>query len=157
MEGCMKKGIVLAVIMAWVLSFAGAALAAPADDAQALVKKAVAMAKEKGIDETLKVVADKSGALVNGDFYIFAVDMGKLTLVAHPMAPQLVGKDQSGMKDVKGKMFFVEFVNLAKNPGSGWVDYYWPKPGADKTPVLKSTYIERVPGTDIMFGCGFYK
>lgn len=152
----MKKGIVLAVIMALVLSFAGAALAAPADDAQALVKKAVAMAKEKGIDETLKVVADKNGALVNGEFYIFAVDMGKLTLSAHPMAPQLVGKDQSGMKDVKGKMFFVEFVNLAKNPGSGWVDYYWPKPG-DKTPVLKSTYIERVPGTDIMFGCGFYK
>lgn len=152
----MKRGIVLTVIMALVLSFAGAALAAQADDAQALIKKAIVMAKEKGLDETLKAVADKNGPFVKGELYIFAVDMKKLSLVAHPMAPQLVGKDQSGMKDVKGKMFFVEFVNLAKNPGSGWVDYYWPKPG-DKTTVLKSTYIEWVPGTDTLFGCGFYK
>ncbi len=114
------------------------------------------MVKEKGLDETIKVVADKNGPLVNGELYIFAVDMNRLTLKAHPIAPQLVGKDQSGMKDIKGKMFFLEFVNLAKNPGSGWIDYYWPKPG-DKTPVLKITYIERVPGTDTLFGCGFYR
>lgn len=146
----------MAVVTAMLLSFAGAALAAEADDAQALVKKAIAMVKEKGLDETIKAVADKNGPFVKGDLYIFAVDTTKLTLLAHPIAPQLVGKDQSGMKDVKGKMFFIEFVNLAKGAGSGWVDYYWPKPG-EKAPALKSTYIEKVPGADVFFGCGIYK
>jgi signal transduction histidine kinase len=153
----MKKFTVLAVVAAMLACFAGAALASEADDAQALVKKAVAMAKEKGLDETIKAVGDKSGPFVKGDLYIFALDMGKNVVMAHPMAPGLVGKDQSGMKDIKGKMFFIEFVSVAKSQGSGWVDYYWPKPGADKTPVLKSTFIERVPGTDTLFGCGIYK
>jgi signal transduction histidine kinase len=148
--------MVLAMVMAMLLSLAGAAWASEADDAQALVKKAIAMVKEKGLDETIKAVGDKNGAFVKGDLYLFAVDMGKLTLLAHPMNPALVGKDQSGMKDVKGKMFFIEFVNLAKGAGSGWVDYYWPKPG-DKAAALKSTYIERAPGAEVFFGCGIYK
>jgi signal transduction histidine kinase len=152
----MKKVVVLAVVMAMLLSCVGAALASEADDAQALVKKAIAMVKEKGVDETVKATADKNGPFVKGDLYVFAVDMTKLTLLSHPMNPALVGKDQSGMKDVKGKMFFIEFVNLAKGAGSGWVDYYWPKPG-DKTPVLKSTYVEKAPGADVFFGCGIYK
>lgn len=152
----MKKAIRLTAAMALVLLCVGQALASQTDEAQAMINKALAMVKDKGMDETLKVMADKNGPLVNGDLYVFAVDMNKVMVIAHPTAPQLLGKDMSVMKDIKGKMFFVEFVNLAKSAGSGWVDYYWPKPG-DKTPVLKSTFIERVPGTDILFGCGFYK
>ncbi len=152
----MKRLVALILLLSLTLFGAGAALASDADDAQALVKKAVAMAKEKGMDETLKAVGDKNGPFIKGELYLFAMDMEKMLLIAHPFNPALIGKDQSGMKDVKGKMFFVEFVNVAKNQGSGWVDYHWPKPG-DKTPVVKSTYVERVPGASVMFGCGIYK
>ncbi len=52
-------------------------------------------------------------------------------IVMHPMKPELDGKDAGGMKDPNGKALFVEFVNVARSQGGGFVDYLWPKPGAD--------------------------
>lgn len=56
-------------------------------------------------------------------------------MVMHPMKPELDGQDLSNLKDPNGKHIFVEFANTAKH-GGGFVDYFWPKPGADK-PVAK--------------------
>ena len=41
----------------------------------------------------------------------------------------------------------------AKN-GGGFVEYIWPKPGADDTP--KVSYAEMIPGTDMWLGTGVY-
>ncbi len=152
----MKKGVVWALALALVLCFAATAAADPSADAIALVKKAVAMVKEKGVDETIKAVGDPKGPLVNGEFYLWAGPLDKITMVAHPFTPHLVGKDLGTFKDINGKLIFVEFAEVAKTKGSGWVDYMWPKPGA-KTPSPKSSYVERVPGENLYFGCGIYK
>ncbi|MBI5524320.1 MAG: cache domain-containing protein [Desulfarculus sp.] len=147
---------VLILVLALTLAWGSQASAATADEAKAMVQKAIAMAKEKGLDETFKAIRDKNGPFFKGELYIFVNDMDKNITLVHPDKPQMEGKDMSGIKDVKGKMFFLEFTRVAKEQGSGWVDYYWAKPG-EKDPVLKSTYVERVPGGNVYFGCGFYK
>ncbi|MBI4798860.1 MAG: cache domain-containing protein [Desulfarculus sp.] len=154
----MKKGILMALALMLCLTWSGLAIAAEADSpdqAKALVKKAVAMAKEKGMDDTLKAVADPKGPFVSGDYYIWAGALDKVIMVAHPHQPQLVNKDLTVYKDIKGKQFFGEFVVKAKE-GGGWVDYYWPRPGT-KEQVAKSSYVEAVPGQNVYFGCGIYK
>ena len=50
-------------------------------------------------------------------------------MVAHPMKPELEGKDLAGVQDPTGKYLFRDFVDLAKQKGQGFVDYYWPRPG----------------------------
>ena len=50
-------------------------------------------------------------------------------VVMHPIKPELDGKDVSGVKDPNGKALFVEFANVARNQGSGFVDYLGPSRG----------------------------
>ncbi|HMK34031.1 MAG TPA: cache domain-containing protein, partial [Desulfomonilaceae bacterium] len=80
----------------------------------------------------------------------------KTTLLAHPFAAdKLVGADLTSFKDPKGNQFFTKFREIAVNPGSGWVEYWWPKPAA-KEPSLKKTYIMAVPGQKAYFAAGYY-
>ncbi len=127
------------------------------EQAMRLVKKAVTMARKQGLAKTVRTAADKKGQLTKGDeLYVFVGDLKKLTLLAHPITPEkLVGPDLGGLADIKGKQFFNEFVRVAQGKGSGWVNYWWPKPGAS-APSLKSTYVERVPGMDAYMACGIY-
>lgn len=127
------------------------------EQAMRLVKKAVTMARKQGLPNTVRTAADKRGALTKGEeLYVFVGDLKRLTLLAHPITPEkLVGPDLSGLKDIKGKDFFREFVQVAESKGSGWVNYWWPKPGA-AAPSLKSTYVERVPGMEAYMACGIY-
>jgi methyl-accepting chemotaxis protein len=75
-------------------------------------------------------------------------------MVMHPMKPELDGKDLSDLKDPNGKRIFVEFANAAKQ-GGGFVDYYWPKPGADK-PVSKISYVKLYEPWGWVIGSGIY-
>lgn len=152
----MRRFLVLGLVLSLGLLWIGTAVADKAADTKALVDKGVAMVKSKGKAATLKAIGDKKGPFVVGDLYLFAGPLDKTTLAAHPIKPALAGKDLSKVKDPKGKLLFVEFIKVAKKPGSGWVDYYWPKPGKDK-PVLKRTYIKRVPGENLYIGAGYYK
>ncbi len=150
----MKKILVSALCLS--LMFIGVAIADQAADTKALVEKGVAAVKEKGLEPALKEMGDPKGPFVKGDLYLFAGSMDKVTLLAHPFAKdKLVGPDLSKMKDSKGNEFFVKFKEIAEKPGSGWVEYMWPKPGA-KDPSLKKTYIMRVPGKPVYVGAGYY-
>ena len=62
-------------------------------------------------------------------------------IVMHPIKPELDGKDLSQFKDKNGKPIFVEFSNVVKAKGSGFVDYVWPKPGF-KEEVPKISYVK---------------
>jgi len=75
----------------------------------------------------------------------------------HPIKHKMEGKELIGLKDITGKRFFVEMTNIAKEKGSGWVDYMWPKPG-EKNPSKKVSYIKKcvVDGEDLILGCGVY-
>lgn len=152
----MKKWFAVAMLACALALGAGPALAQDQSaEAKAMVDKALAMVKEKGLDPALAAIGDKNGPFVQGELYIFVGDIEKVANVVHPINPNLVGKNYSGLKDVNGKMFYLEFVNAAKQ-GEGWVEYAWPKPN-EKTPSTKRSYVARVPNTNLFFVCGFYK
>ena len=88
------------------------------------------------------------------DGYFWINDMRPFA-VMHPIKPQLNGTDLSQMKDPTGKFLFVEFVNKVKKDGKGFVDYYWPKPGADQ-PVLKYSYVAGFEPWGWIVGTGVY-
>ncbi len=126
-------------------------------EAEILVKKALQMAKRSGLQNALRAAGTKNGPLMKGDeMYVYAGSMERVTLLAHPVMPEkLVGPDLSHMADIKGKCFFVDLINMARGEGTGWVDYWWPRPGEEE-PSLKSTYLMSVPGEPVYFACGIY-
>jgi methyl-accepting chemotaxis protein len=90
----------------------------------------------------------------NGEDYFWINDFGP-RMVMHPTKPELDGKDLSGSKDPNGKALFVEFVAVAKASGAGFVDYQWPRPGADK-PVDKVSYVRQFEPWGWIVGSGIY-
>lgn len=153
----MKRIVTLIVVLAFMVS--GLAAVALAEDKATpkevveKVKEAVALIQEKG-DEGIAAVQDKNGPFVWKDAYLFVLDFdGKM--LAHPMNPALVGRNMMGVKDTKGKLFNAEIINIAKNNGQGWGDYYWVKPG-EKEPSLKASFVMAVPGKNMCVGGGIY-
>ena len=86
--------------------------------------------------------------------YFWINDMSN-TMVMHPIKPALEGQDLSGLKDPTGKHFFQEFIKVVKADGEGYVDYYWPKPGAEE-PVLKYSHVEGFAPWGWIVGTGVY-
>ncbi len=152
----MRKLLALCMTLIMGLMCAGLAVADEAADTKALVEQGVAMVKDKGLDATLKAIGDPKGPFVKGELYLFAGSLDKVTATAHPFAAdKLVGPDLTNLKDPKGNQFFIKFKEVAANPGSGWVEYWWPKPN-EKEPSLKKTFIMRVPGQNTYIGAGYY-
>ncbi|MEY9789945.1 methyl-accepting chemotaxis protein [Sinorhizobium fredii] len=86
--------------------------------------------------------------------YFWVNDM-QPTMVMHPIKPELDGKDLSQNKDPNGKFLFVEFVKTVQAEGRGFVDYYWPKPGAEE-PVLKYSHVAGFKPWGWVVGTGVY-
>ncbi|ABE41057.1 Cache, type 2 [Rhodopseudomonas palustris BisB5] len=89
----------------------------------------------------------------NGD-YFWINDLGP-KMVMHPVKPELNGKDLSDEKDPTGKRLFVAFVDTVKASGAGFVDYRWPKPGADR-PQPKISYVAGFQPWNWVIGTGVY-
>jgi methyl-accepting chemotaxis protein len=77
------------------------------------------------------------------------------TMVMHPFKPQLDGKDLSNSKDPNGKKLFMEMVKVCEDKGEGFVDYSWPKYGADK-PQPKLSFVKLFKPWDWVIGSGVY-
>ncbi len=122
--------------------------------AQELVLKSIEYIKKNGNDKAFEEFNKKDGQFVNGEFYIFAFDMGGITL-AHGANVKLVGKNQTELADPKGTKFVQEFIKVAKESGEGWVDYSWIHPVSKKL-ADKATFIKKVDD-NCFIGCGFYK
>jgi methyl-accepting chemotaxis protein len=77
------------------------------------------------------------------------------TMVMHPYKPKLDGQDLSEFEDPNGKKLFVEFVKVCLEKGEGFVDYYWPKYGADK-PQPKLSFVKLFKPWNWIIGSGVY-
>jgi len=86
--------------------------------------------------------------------YFWVNDMHP-TMIMHPIKPELDGKDLTQNKDPNGFHLFVGFVDKVKAEGRGFVDYYWPKPGADE-PVLKYSHVAGFAPWGWVVGTGVY-
>jgi methyl-accepting chemotaxis protein len=89
----------------------------------------------------------------NGD-YFWINDLGP-RMIMHPAKPELNGKDLTDIKDPNGKRLFVEFANVVKSKGSGFVEYQWPKPGKD-APQPKLSYVTGFEPWGWVIGTGVY-
>jgi cytochrome c len=122
-------------------------------EAEAMVKKAVAFVKANGKDKAFEAFNDQKGKFVDGDLYIFVYDLtGKC--LSHGGNPKMIGKDLIDMKDADGKPFVKERIELIKTKGKGWQNYKWTNP-VSKAIEDKTVYVEKAD--DVIVGCGAYK
>jgi len=117
------------------------------DRAVAAVKadKAVALAKFNKGEEGFK----------ERDLYPFCFNLSDGKFVA--AVEQLIGIDTRTLQDPTGKVFGPELYAAAQKPEGQVteVSYMFPRPGADRTPVPKVTFIARAG--DLGCGVGYYK
>jgi cytochrome c len=157
----MKKLATLWTLLFLGLTLSGAAHAeerATRDECVAMCKAAAKMLLENKA-AAIKEIANPKGKFVWKDSYVFLMDMdGKM--LAHPFKPELTRKGSlfkmTDENRTHPSKIFVEFVEVAKKNGEGWVGYKWPKPGK-KIPSEKFTFIYRVGYTDMLVGAGLYK
>lgn len=153
----MKKTILTLVVLGIFLCAGIATAGNTATKEECVIKchEAAALINSKGLEEAIKEISNPKGPFVWKDSYVFLMDL-KGKMLAHPFKPELTKLDHCLLiTDPTDKALFVNFVNLAKKRGSGWVEYMWPKPGKN-TPSKKITYIYRVPGHDLFVGAGVY-
>lgn len=150
----MLKTIFRTVMLCMVISSAAhAADQGTAAEAEAMVKKAVAMIKSAGPEKAYDEFTNGK-SFKDRDLYVIVYDLNGKNL-AQGANPKLVGKDLIGLKDPDGKPIIQMFVDLAKGKGKGWVEgYKFLNPSTQKIEV-KAMYLERVG--DTLVGCGIYK
>lgn len=143
------------------LSLATCLLAMPAlaqnasrDDATAMVKKGVAYIKANGVEKAYAEITAKNPQFVKSDLYLVVYGMDGKCL-AHGANEKQVGKDLIDLKDVDGKAFVRERVELGKSKPAGfWQDYKFTNPATKKIEP-KQMYCERL-GETLVCG-GVYK
>jgi len=147
----MKAGMVMMAIVAVTLS--GGAVAAEggatAKEAEAMVKKGIAYIKANGNDKGYAEISTKGGQFTDRDLYLVVYGLdGKV--LAHGANQKMVGKDLIGLKDIDGKEFVRERVEMAKAKNTFWQDYKFTNPESKKVEP-KSMYCERL---DVTVVCG---
>ncbi|WP_305042768.1 methyl-accepting chemotaxis protein [Geoalkalibacter sp.] len=76
-------------------------------------------------------------------------------MVMHPIRPELDGTRLDDIKDPTGKAIFIEFAKVARDQGTGFVDYQWPKPGST-VPEPKLSQVNLIREWDWVIGSGIY-
>ena len=151
----LKKIVVMTVATGLLCStvMAGAAERATKEEAETMVKKAVAAYKAGGVKTFVDFTAP-SKEFTREDLYIVVYDLsGKC--VAHGQNAKQVGKDLIAMKDPDGKAFVKERIDLAKSKGRFWQDYKFTDPLTKKV-LAKQMYCEKADDKAIICG-GVYK
>lgn len=148
----MKAGMLMMAMVAVTLSgvAAGAEGGATAKEAEAMVKKGVAYIKTNGAEKGYAEISTKGGQFTDRDLYLVVYGLdGKV--LAHGANQKMVGKDLIGLKDVDGKEFVRERVEMAKAKGTFWQDYKFTNPETKKVEP-KSMYCERLEATVVCGG-----
>ncbi len=151
----MKKALIpLAVLCA--AMFTGPAFAkegASKEEATAMVKKGVAFIKSNGKEKSYAEFTNKTGGFVDRDLYLVVYGMDG-TVRAHGANDKMVGKNLIDMKDIDGKPYVRERLELAQAKGTFWQDYKFTNPVSRKIEP-KSMYCERLE--DSVVCGGIYK
>jgi cytochrome c len=142
-----------ALLSAVMVGAAHAADAGTPAEAEAMVKKAVALIKSAGPEKAYEEISNGK-AFKDRDLYVFVNDMNGKSL-AHGANGKLIGKDLSGMKDSDGKMTTKLLSDLARDKGKGWSEEFKFLNPATQKIQSKVVYVERVG--DIVVACGVYK
>jgi len=154
----MRSFLLSCVSAAFIAALPGAALAdasqGTAEEARAMVERAVALVKQAGPDKAFAAFDDPANKEFHDrDLYVFVRSMDGNT-VAHGANKGMIGHTSLDLKDADGKLYNKEMIELATSKGSGWVDYRWVNP-VDKKIEPKSSFVQKVG--DYVVGVGAYK
>lgn len=122
-------------------------------DATSMVKKGVTFIKANGRDKGYAEITSKTGPFRYQDLYLVVYGLDG-TVHAHGANEKMVGKNLIDLKDVDGKAFVRERVELAKAKGTFWQDYKFTNPETKKIEP-KTMYCERLE--DVIVCGGIYK
>jgi cytochrome c len=147
----MTRKYLIAAALALATACTGAAAAdrANAKEAEAMVKKGVAHIKTAGRDRALADISNKKGAFIDRDLYLVVYRMDGVNM-AHGINEKMIGKNLIEMKDIDGKEYMKERVELAKSKSAFWHDLKFVDPISKKIEP-KQMYCER---TDDLLVCG---
>ena len=123
-------------------------------EAKALLAKAVAAVKADQAKAVAMFTAGEGGFL-DRDLYVFCMNT-KDGKIATTQAKQLIGTDARDLKDANGKQYGPDLLAGAQKDTISQVEYMFPRPGADKTPVSKVSFVTRA-SADLGCGVGYYK
>ena len=126
--------------------------ATPAE-ATAMVKKGVAFIKANGKDKAYAEISSKSSQFKDRDLYLTVYGMDG-TVRDHGANEKMIGKNLIDLKDVDGKAFVKERIDLAASKGTFWQDYKFTNPVSKKIEP-KSMYCEKLD--DAVVCGGIYK
>jgi methyl-accepting chemotaxis protein len=90
----------------------------------------------------------------NGSGYFFINDFDGLN-IAHGADASHQGKNDFDLQDTHGAYIIQDMIDIAKNSGSGFYQYYWNNPATGKEEI-KITAVVKIPNTDYFIGAGFY-
>jgi len=139
------------------LAFAPLAFAkegnATAAEATAMVKKGVAFIKANGADKGHAEISNKAGQFNDRDLYLTVYGLDGVVR-AHGANEKMIGKNLIDLKDVDGKAFVKERMELAQSKGTFWQDYKFTNPVTKKIEP-KSMYCEKL--NDAVVCGGIYK
>jgi len=149
----LKKVAIVLVLCLFVVAPVSAQQRGTPAEAKAMVEKAIAYIKANGQEKAFAEINNPRGTFVDRDLYLTVIDMNGVC-VARGFDPSLLGKNLTDSKDLDGKFFIRERIEVAKAKGSGWQDYKFTDP-LTKKKELKTLYFEKYG--NIIVGCGAYK
>lgn len=142
--------LTLCLLAAFAFSSAWAAEHAGPAEAETMVKKGVAALKSGSKDKTYADITGQQSAYIDRDLYLVVYQLDG-TVLAHGANPKMVGHNLIDMKDVDGKAFVRERMELGKTKATFWQQYKFTNPLSKKI-EQKKAYCERVDDTVLCGG-----
>ncbi len=146
-----RHGLIALLLLMGVFSAAWAAAgSATKEQAVAMVKKGVSYIKAHGNQPGYAEISNKQGAFIEHDLYLVVYGLDGIVR-AHGANERMVGRNLINLKDVDGKPFVKERVDMAKSNASFWQDYKFTNPTSKKIEP-KAMYCERLDDTVVCGG-----
>lgn len=120
------------------------------DEAVAMVKKGIAFIRSNGNDKGWAEISTKGGRFSDRDLYLVVYGLDGVVR-AHGANEKMIGKNLIELKDVDGKPFVKERVELAQSKGTFWQDYKFTNPVSKKIEP-KQMYCEKLDDTAVCGG-----
>jgi cytochrome c len=149
MKQLLQGALLVAAIAAQVPALAKAEFASK-DEAVTMVKKGVAFVKANGKEKGYAEITNKKGPFVDRDLYLVVYGLDG-TVLAHGANEKQVGHNLIDLKDIDGKLFVKERVELAQKQPTFWQEYKFTDPVTRKIEP-KEMYCERLDETVVCGG-----
>jgi len=125
--------------------------------AEALVRRAIAYARQNGTEKAIQQVNRGDGlfhASTGSEIYLFIYDPQGVMRAYGFNAADHVGQHRLDARDPDGTYWVRDIVRTARTRGSGWVEYQYVNPRTGQVQP-KATYVEMYD--NLIFCCGVYK